>query len=320
MQTTYDTHLARDIHLAFVFPGQGSQALGMLADVAAAYPVVQDTFNFASEVLGYDLWRLSQRGPEAELNLTHKTQPAMLAAGVALWRVWQARSARLPGWLAGHSLGEYTALVCAEAMDFADAIELVALRGQYMQEAVPAHEGAMAAILGLDDDTVRAVCAAAAADEVVAAVNFNSPGQVVIAGHAGAVQRAVVRAKEAGAKRVMPLPVSAPSHCALMLPAAERLARRLRQTPLKTPRIPVINNADVALYTDAANIRDGLSRQLYQPVRWAETIHKLAASGVTSLIECGPGKVLAGLSKRIEPAIKAAPLADLAGLEKALTL
>lgn len=320
MQTTYDTHLARDIHLAFVFPGQGSQALGMLADVAAAYPVVQDTFNFASEVLGYDLWRLSQRGPEAELNLTHKTQPAMLAAGVALWRVWQARSARLPGWLAGHSLGEYTALVCAEAMDFADAIELVALRGQYMQEAVPAHEGAMAAILGLDDDTVRAVCAAAAADEVVAAVNFNSPGQVVIAGHAGAVQRAVARAKEAGAKRVMPLPVSAPSHCALMLPAAERLARRLRQTPLKTPRIPVINNADVALYTDAANIRDGLSRQLYQPVRWAETIHKLAASGVTSLIECGPGKVLAGLSKRIEPAIKAAPLADLAGLEKALTL
>lgn len=320
MQTTYDTHLAHDIHLAFVFPGQGSQALGMLADVAAAYPVVQDTFNFASEVLGYDLWRLSQRGPEAELNLTHKTQPAMLAAGVALWRVWQARSARLPGWLAGHSLGEYTALVCAEAMDFADAIELVALRGQYMQEAVPAHEGAMAAILGLDDDTVRAVCAAAAADEVVAAVNFNSPGQVVIAGHAGAVQRAVVRAKEAGAKRVMPLPVSAPSHCALMLPAAERLARRLRQTPLKTPRIPVINNADVAVYTDAANIRDGLSRQLYQPVRWAETIHKLAASRVTSLIECGPGKVLAGLSKRIEPAIKAAPLADLAGLEKALVL
>lgn len=313
-------HTTHDTHLAFVFPGQGSQALGMLADVAAAYPVVQDTFNFASEVLGYDLWRLSQRGPEAELNLTHKTQPAMLAAGVALWRVWQARSARLPGWLAGHSLGEYTALVCAEAMDFADAIELVALRGQYMQEAVPAHEGAMAAILGLDDDTVRAVCAAAAADEVVAAVNFNSPGQVVIAGHAGAVQRAVARAKEAGAKRVMPLPVSAPSHCALMLPAAERLARRLRQTPLKTPRIPVINNADVALYTDAANIRDGLSRQLYQPVRWAETIHKLAASGVTSLIECGPGKVLAGLSKRIEPAIKAAPLADLAGLEKALTL
>ncbi|HLA74444.1 MAG TPA: ACP S-malonyltransferase [Gammaproteobacteria bacterium] len=304
--------------LALVFPGQGSQSVGMLGDLATVYPLVQDTFAIASEVLGYDLWRLAQHGPEAELNLTHKTQPLMLAAGVALWRVWQYRSARLPNVMAGHSLGEYTALVCAGALDFADAVELVALRGQYMQEAVPADAGAMAAVLGLDNDKVSELCADAAQGEVVAAVNFNSPGQVVVAGHINAVTRVLERARETGAKRAVLLPVSVPSHCALMKPAAERLAHRLQQTPLKELRIAVLNNVDVAFYTDPASIRDGLARQLYNPVRWSEIIQRMAAQDIGTLIECGPGKVLAGLNKRNAATMKALSLCDVAGLEQAL--
>lgn len=290
----------------------------MLADFAAAYPRVQKTFAIASEVLGYDLWQLTQTGSAAELNLTDKTQPAMLAAGVALWHIWQERDGAQPALLAGHSLGEYTALVCAGALEYADAIALVAARGRYMQEAVPAGEGAMAAILGLGDDQVMEVCRAAAENEVVAAVNFNSPGQVVVAGTASAVARAVSIAKALGAKRAQLLAVSVPSHCILMRPAAERLAQRLQEIVINTPRIPVINNADVAIYADPESIRAGLIRQIHSPVRWADIIRKMASEGVKTLIECGPGKVLAGLVKRIEPGITAFNMSDLSQFENSL--
>lgn len=310
--------------LAFVFPGQGSQSVGMLAELAVAYPEVRQTFGRASEVLGYDLWDLTQSGPETELNQTHKTQPAMLAAGVAVWRVWRVRQGVMPAMMAGHSLGEYTALVCAGALDFKDAVRLVAERGRYMQEAVPAGEGAMAAILGLEDAQVIQVCADAAVApgaslvEVVAAVNFNSPGQVVVAGAAAAVARAVELAKQAGAKRALMLPVSVPSHCLLMKPAADRLAALLQTVALKTPEIPVINNADVAICVEADKIRDALVRQLYNPVRWVETIRAMANAGVKNLVECGPGKVLAGLNKRIERDMTALPVFDPATLDEAL--
>ncbi len=287
----------------------------MLADFATIYPVVQETFAIASERLGYDLWQLAQQGPEAELNRTENTQPAMLAAGVALWRVCQEQRMPTPAMMAGHSLGEYTALVCAGALDYADAIELVAARGRYMQEAVPAGEGAMAAILGLTDEHVIELCQQAAQGEVVSAVNFNSPGQVVVAGAANAVARAVAMAKDQGAKRAQLLAVSAPSHCVLMRPAAERLTERLQKVALNSPRIPVINNADVLVYTDAESIRDGLVRQLYSPVRWADIIRKMATEGVKTLLECGPGKVLAGLTKRIEPDINALSMTDPSQLE-----
>ena len=304
--------------LAFVFPGQGSQSVGMLKELAAAHAVVQETFATASQVLGYDLWSLVQNGPEEELNQTAKTQPAMLAAGAAVWRVWRAQGGAEPAVMAGHSLGEYTALVCADALGFEDAVALVAERGRLMQEAVPAGLGAMAAILGLEDDQVRAVCAAAAQGEIVSAVNFNSPGQVVVAGHTAAVQRAMAAAKEAGAKRALALAVSAPSHCALMLPAAERLAERLATVTIDVPRIPVLHNADVASYNDAAAIRAALVRQLHQPVRWVETIQAMRARGVSKVLECGPGKVLAGLIKRIDATLVAQPVYDTATLQQAL--
>lgn len=304
--------------LAFVFPGQGSQSVGMLAELARSHSQVEATYAEASRVLGYDLWALVQQGPEADLNLTCKTQPAMLAAGVAAWRVWQARAGAQPAYLAGHSLGEYTALVCAGALEFADAIDLVARRGEFMQAAVAEGGGAMAAILGLDDAKVRAVCAEAAQGAVVEAVNFNSPGQVVVAGESAAVARALELAKQAGAKRALLLPVSVPSHCALMRPAAEQLGERLRNTSFQTPRIPVINNVDVAVYDGAESIRDGLTRQLYQPVRWVEVIQALAQKGVNVLIECGPGKVLTGLNKRIAPEMKMLPLYDPATLAAAI--
>ncbi len=304
--------------LAFVFPGQGSQSVGMLADLAAAYPQVEATFAEASEVLGYDLWKLVQEGPAEELNQTHITQPAMLSAGVAVWRVWNEKGGAQPAVMAGHSLGEYTALVCAGALAFKDAVALVAERGRLMQEAVPAGTGAMAAILGLEDQQVAEVCAAAAEGQVLSPVNFNSPGQVVVAGHAEAVNRAVEGAKEAGAKRALLLPVSVPSHCALMQPAADKLAERLAGIEVKAPAIPVINNVDVAVTDDAAAIRDALVRQLHSPVRWVETVQKMAADGVDALIECGPGKVLAGLNKRIERDMAADALFDSAGLDKAL--
>ncbi len=304
-------------HIAFVFPGQGSQSIGMLAEMAAVDPVIEQTFAEASEVLGYDLWQLAQNGPDTELNQTDKTQPAMLAAGVAMYRVWQKKSGVIPTVVAGHSLGEYTALVCSVAISFAAAIDLVEKRGRFMQQAVPAGEGAMAAILGLDDAQVIKCCEEAADGEVISAVNFNSPGQVVVAGTAAAVERVTGIAKAAGAKRALVLPVSVPSHCELMRPAAVQMAPLLASVEITTPVIPVIHNADVATYQDADAIRDALLRQLYNPVRWVESIQQIAASDINTLVECGPGKVLAGLNKRIDRSMMALPIFDPASLEKA---
>lgn len=293
-----------------VFPGQGSQSVGMLKELAAAFAGVEQTFAEASEALGEDLWAIVQDGPAERLNSTEITQPAMLAAGIAVWRIWQEQGGPLPAVMAGHSLGEYSALVAAGSLAFDHAVRLVAERGRLMQEAVPAGTGAMAAILGLDDEAVIRVCADAADGEVVEAVNFNSPGQVVVAGHKPAVERAVALATERGAKRAVMLPVSVPSHCALMKPAAERLAEILEDIPVQSPAIPVINNVDVEMPTDPDAIRDALVRQLYNPVRWVETIRKMQAEGVDTLIESGPGKVLVGLNKRIERRMPALPVYD----------
>ena len=285
--------------LAFIFPGQGSQSVGMLAEHIET-PVVQQTFAEASEVLGFDLLSLVTEGPARVLNQTENTQPALLTASVALWRLWEQKSdGAKPAFLAGHSLGEYSALVSAGVMPFADAVRIVRQRGLFMQEAVPQGTGAMAAVLGLDDDAVLEVCAAAAQGEVVEAVNFNSPGQVVIAGHVQAVERAAGLAKEAGARRAMLLPVSVPSHCALMKPAADKLAVELQSVELKAPEIPVIHNVTADTCSDPDQIRSNLVAQLYSPVRWVETINRFNESGVTRFVECGPGKVLAGLNKRI---------------------
>jgi len=304
--------------LGFVFPGQGSQSLGMLASLAEAYPVVQQTFASASDVLSYDLWQLVQNGSEDKLNETQNTQPALLTAGVAAWRVWIERQGAQPVIMAGHSLGEYTALVCAGALQFDDVVSLVAKRGAYMQEAVPVGEGAMAAILGLSDEQVKSACNDAAQGEVVAAVNFNAPGQVVIAGKGSAVDRAIELCKEAGAKRALKLAVSAPSHCQLMEPAAERLMSQLQSIDIQSPAIPVMNNVDVECETDPDKIRDALRRQLCNPVRWVETIQKMHADGVDQLIECGPGKVLVGLNKRIEKSMTALPIFSPETIEAAL--
>lgn len=301
---------------AFLFPGQGSQAVGMLADYRDE-SVLQHTFNEASGALGYDLWKLVQEGPESDLNSTDKTQPALLTAGVALWRLWQHRGGARPDMLAGHSLGEYTALCCAGVLTLGDAVRLVEKRGQLMQSAVPEGQGSMAAILGLEDEQVRAACAEAANGDVVEAVNFNAPGQVVIAGSVAAVQRAVEACKAAGAKRAMPLPVSVPSHCALMRPAAEQLVDVIGGLRLHEPEIAVINNVDVAVETDVGRVTDALVRQLYSPVRWAETVQKLAADGVTLAYECGPGKVLAGLVKRIDRSVEVVALENAAALQAA---
>lgn len=285
--------------LSFVFPGQGSQAVGMLADLAAAEPAVAATFAEASDVLGYDLWALAQHGPAERLNATECTQPAMLAAGVAAWRAWEAAGGPPPQSLAGHSLGEFTALVCAGVIGFRDAIALVQFRGRAMQDAVPQGVGAMAAILGLDDAAVEAACAEAAAGEVVAAVNYNSPGQLVIAGHATAVARAIDACKARGAKRAVTLPVSVPSHSALMQPAAEQLRDRLAGMTLATPSIRTYA-FDGSLHETPAGIRDALYRQLFNPVRWSKTVATMIADGGTHFVECGPGKVLAGLVRRAE--------------------
>lgn len=308
-----------DATLALVFPGQGSQAVGMLSDLAQSSPQVGETFAEASEVLGYDLWELIQQGPAEVLNQTGNTQPAMLAAGAAVWRTWQARGGALPAVMAGHSLGEYTALVCGGALQFSDAIALVAERGRCMQSAVPEGVGAMAAILGLDDATVARVCEAAAQGAVVAPVNYNSPGQVVIAGHAAAVERATDLAKEAGAKRAVLLPVSVPSHCSLMTSAADEFAARLAQVEISSPRIPVIQNVDAAAHADPVAIRDNLGKQLYSPVQWVRSVQAMGAQGVTRIIEAGPGKVLAGLCKRIDKTIDAVAVHDTASLDSALT-
>jgi len=305
--------------IACIFPGQGSQSVGMLTELADAYPEITETFAEASQALNYDLWQLTQQGPETELNRTDKTQPAMLAAGVAVWRVWCKRGGTQPAFLAGHSLGEYTALVCSGALALPTAARLVAERGRYMQEAVPAGQGAMAAILGLADEQVAAACDQAAQGEVVSAVNFNSPGQVVIAGHSSAVERAVDIAKQAGAKRAVMLPVSVPSHCSLMAPAAERLAAHLQEVEIRRPAIPVINNVDVEIKEEPQAIRDALVRQLVSPVRWVETIQAMAKQGVAGVVECGPGKVLAGLNRRIVRDMTAWPIQDNSSLEDALT-
>ncbi|KAB7679374.1 ACP S-malonyltransferase [Plesiomonas shigelloides subsp. oncorhynchi] len=303
---------------AMVFPGQGSQSVGMLADLAQQFPIVEQTFAEASAVLGYDLWALVQQGPAEELNKTWQTQPALLTASVAIWRVWQEKNGAMPVVMAGHSLGEYSALVCAGVMDFKDAVRLVELRGKLMQEAVPEGTGAMAAIIGLDNDSIAKACAESAEGQVVAPVNFNSPGQVVIAGNKEAVERAGAACKAAGAKRALPLPVSVPSHCALMKPAADKLAVALQEITFNAPRIPVINNVDVAAESDADAIRSALVRQLYSPVRWTETVESMSAQGVGHLLEMGPGKVLTGLTKRIVDSMTAAAVNDVASLAAAL--
>jgi [acyl-carrier-protein] S-malonyltransferase len=291
--------------LAYVFPGQGSQSVGMLAELAAAYPEVEATFVEASDALGYDLWEVVQNDPQDNLNQTEVTQPALLTASVAIFRVLQAQGKAQPGLLAGHSLGEYSALVCAEVLSLADAVKLVRARGQFMQSAVPAGTGAMYAIIGMDDADIERICAEVAAQQnaVVSAVNYNSPGQVVIAGSKDAVAQAGAACKEAGAKRALPLAVSVPSHCALMQPAAEQLAGLLAQIEFAPPRIPVINNVDVTQLSSAADIKDALVRQLYCPVQWTKTVSSFAGLGITDVVEVGPGKVLTGLNKRIDKSL-----------------
>ncbi len=303
---------------ALVFPGQGSQSVSMLAELAETYPQIKTTYQEASDILGYDLWNLVKDGPEEELNKTHITQPAMLAGGVAVWRIWQDEGGPKPVAMAGHSLGEYSALVAAGCLSLSDAALLVADRGRFMQEAVPAGVGAMAAILGMDDDKVIDVCERAADGEVVTAVNFNSPGQVVIAGNVAAVERAVNLAKEAGAKRALILPVSVPSHCSLMNPAAEQLKERLAGIDIISPIIPVYNNVDVLPENDPDAIRDALKRQLFSPVRWVDTINAFAKQDIQYIVECGPGKVLVGLNKRINKQMTALSTLDVDNFKKAI--
>lgn len=285
---------------AFVFPGQGSQTVGMLAQLAAAEPLVQETFAAASEVLGYDLWQLCQGGPEEELGKTERTQPAMLAAGVATWRVWRKHGGGLPAAMSGHSLGEYSALVCSGALDFRTAVGLVQFRGQAMQAAMPAGQGTMAAILGLDDADVEAACREAAQGEVVQAANYNSPGQVVIGGMTAAVDRAIEAAKAKGAKRAIKLQVSVPSHTTLMQPAADRLAEKLRHVQFGKPEVRDIYTVDVRKHSDEAGIRKALVEQLVKPVRWTETIRAMLADGARVIVECGPKGVLTGMNRKIE--------------------
>ena len=301
---------------AMVFPGQGSQTVGMLAELAGDYPIVQETFKQASEVLGYDLWQLVQEGPAEELNKTWQTQPALLTASVAVYRVWQQKYPQLkPEVMAGHSLGEYSALVCAGVLDFQDAVKLVELRGKLMQQAVPEGTAAMYAIIGLDNDAIINACKQAEQGEVVSAVNFNSPGQVVIAGAKAAVERAAALCKEAGAKRALPLAVSVPSHCALMKPAADQLSVSLESITLKEAGVSVLNNVDVKNEIEADAIRNALVRQLYSPVRWTEIVEKMAQNGVEVLVEIGPGKVLNGLTKRIVDSLQAVSVNDVKSLD-----
>lgn len=306
--------------LAFVFPGQGSQSVGMLAELADADPAVKETFAEASSVLGYDLWSLCQQGPEEELAVTEKTQPAMLAAGVAAWRVWKGQGGAQPVAMAGHSLGEYTALVCANAIDFPAAVDLVRTRGRLMQEAVPLGQGAMAAILGLDDEAVEVACKVAADGEVVEAVNFNAPGQVVVAGNTSAVNRAIEQAKQRGAKRATLLPVSVPSHSSLMFGAAEKLAERLRDVEIRMPDVPEVFTVDLRTHESPDGIRMALKEQLHKPVRWADTVRTMFGSGVRTVVECGPGKVLTSLNRRIQKGSELAtfPIDSPASLAKAL--
>ncbi|WP_323666223.1 ACP S-malonyltransferase [Pectobacterium punjabense] len=303
---------------AMVFPGQGSQTVGMLAELAAEYPIVTETFAQASEALGYDLWQLTQQGPAEELNKTWQTQPALLTASVAIWRAWQQQGGKTPALMSGHSLGEYSALVCAGVLDFQQAVRLVELRGKLMQEAVPEGTGAMYAIIGLDNEAIAKACEESAQGQVVSPVNFNSPGQVVIAGNKDAVERAGAACKAAGAKRALPLPVSVPSHCALMEPAAKKLAIALESVTFNSPVIPVVNNVDASIETTPEAIRDALVRQLHCPVRWTDCVEFMASQGVESLLEVGPGKVLTGLTKRIVDTLTAVAVNDPASLSAAV--
>ena len=306
--------------LAFVFPGQGSQSVGMMRDLAAKFPVIRQTFDEASHALGYNLWLIVEQGPDERLNQTEVTQPAMLAAGVANWRVWSELKGPKPQVMAGHSLGEYTALVCSEALDFPEAVKLVADRGRFMQDAVPIGQGSIAAILGLDNEAVQKLCDQAAQGEVLDAVNFNSPNQIVIAGAAGAVARAVEQSKAAGAKRAVVLPMSVPAHSRLMIPAAERMAERLKHVEIRRPVLPVIHNSHVKSESDPAAIRKELVRQIKSPVRWVEIIQKMQADGVNRLVECGPGKVLTGLNKRIACSTETLPVFDPTSHQEALSI
>ncbi len=303
---------------AFVFPGQGSQTVGMLSELAEKYPQVLATYQNASEVLGFDLWEMTRNGPEEVLNMTANTQPALLTAGVSTWRLWQEEGGPSPAIMAGHSLGEYTALVCSGVMKFEDAVSVVADRGRYMQEAVPEGMGSMAAILGMDNEKLDAICEEMAQGQIVSAANFNSEGQVVIAGHKEAVNRVVEAATSAGAKRSVVLPVSVPSHCALMRDAADRLANRLASIELSLGDIPVLHNVDVTAKTEPEAIKQALVAQLYMPVRWVEIVQAMAAQGVQQIIECGPGKVLCGLIKRIDRNLGALPILDPDTLQKTL--
>lgn len=305
-------------NIAFVFPGQGSQSVGMLAELGANHRVVVETFSQASQVLGYDLWELVQHDQSEQLNQTHITQPALLSASVALWRLWLEKGGITPTMLAGHSLGEYSALVCAGALGFSDAIRLVEARGQFMQAAVPPGQGAMAAIIGLDNDAIVLACEVSAQGETVAPVNYNSPGQVVIAGAKLAVERAMVVCKAAGAKRALALPVSVPSHCALMLPAAEKLRTILAGVKMNLPIIPVVHNVDAKLASSSEAIISNLVAQLHQPVLWTQCVESIAASGVDLVVECGPGKVLNGLTKRINKTLQSASINDAVSLAATL--
>lgn len=302
---------------AFIFPGQGSQSVGMLAAAAENWPIIEKTFSEASDVLGYDLWHLCQHGPADDLNQTTVTQPALLTASIALWRQWFVAGGKAPDYVAGHSLGEYSALVAAESLNFFDAIKLVQLRGELMQAAVPAGEGKMAAIIGLEDDDVTAACAEAANGDVVSAVNFNAPGQVVIAGSAAAVERAIDACKARGARKAMPLPVSVPSHCALMKGAAEELAKALDDVDFNDAVIPVVQNVTAAVAQDSDSLKSNLVKQLYSPVLWTDTVRKLVASDVKIAVECGAGKVLAGLAKRIDRDLSVYGIEDPDALAKA---
>jgi [acyl-carrier-protein] S-malonyltransferase len=308
------------MQFALLLPGQGSQSVGMLGSMAERYPVVRETFAEASSALSYDLWQLVSEGPADKLDQTERTQPALLAAGVATWRAWRAQGGPQPLAMAGHSLGEYTALVCAESLHFADALRLVERRGQLMQAAVPAGVGAMAAIVGLDDDGVRAACAESAQGEVVEAVNFNAPGQVVVAGHKAAVERAALLAKSRGAKLTKVLPVSVPSHCSLMKPAAERLAESLESISFQPPVVPVLHNLDARPRRSVGEIRQALVAQLHNPVLWVTTVQALRGQGAAVLLECGPGKVLVGLNKRIDKGAASECLHDPPTLEASLGL
>ena len=299
---------------AFVFPGQGSQSVGMMAGFGDA-PVIKATFVEASDLLRIDLWKMVLDGPAEDLAQTVNTQPLMLTAGIAVWRAWRSQGGAMPDYFAGHSLGEYSALVAAEAIEFSDAVPLVRFRAEAMQQAVPVGQGGIAAILGLDEDAVIAACAEAAQGEIVEPANYNSPGQLVISGSRAAVERAIEAAKARGAKRAMMLPMSVPAHSSLMRPAAERLRERIAAISVAAPKVPVIQNIDVASFNDPAAIKDALVRQLYGPVRWIETIKALADAGMKHVIECGPGRVLAGLNKRIDDRIHAASIHDQASLD-----